>query len=107
MTTRQILLTILNALSTFVGIVIGLHTTFLLLGANQSTPIVAWINNVSATFTYPFRGLFADIQLASGSLIDITAIIALVAYAILFSILYKLIYYLTHNEIVTEVQSHI
>ncbi len=107
MTTRSILLTVLNIISSLVGIVIGARIILLLIGANPVTPIVAWINNVSSALIYPFNGLFENLVLSSQSVIDITALVALLVYAIVFSIAHRLITMATHDEYVTEVHSHI
>jgi len=107
MTTRSILLTILNILSSMVGIIIGARIIFLLVGANPSTPIVTWINNVSSALIYPFIGLFQNIALSSQSVIDVTAIVALIVYAIVFSLAHRLISMTTHDEYVAEAHSHV
>jgi hypothetical protein len=109
-TTRSILLLILNILSTIVGITVGLRCILRLVGASQSAPLITWINNTSDVFLYPFRGIFQDIFLGDSSRIDITAIFGLIIYAILFSVIYKIIYSLTitiEDGSMHEVHSHI
>jgi len=110
MTTRSVLLTILNVLSAIIAIILGGRILFALVGANPSSPVVTWVNNISQTFLYPFSGLFQSIILNSRSAIDVTAIVALLVYALLFSFLYRLIYYLTHSTTISDTEvrhSHI
>lgn len=106
MSLRQVLLTILNILSAFIALVIGARILFLLLGANQSTPAITWVNSLSNVFLYPFRGLFQTIILNSHSAIDVTAIVGLLIYAIIFSILYRIVFMLTRNDLGTSVSTH-
>ncbi len=103
MSIRQVLLTILNILSAFIALVIGARILFLLLGANQTTPAIVWVNGLSNVFLYPFRGLFQTIILNSRSAIDVTAIVGLLIYAIIFSILYRIVFMLTRDDITTGV----
>lgn len=100
---RQVLLTILNILSAFIALTIGARILFLLLGANQSTPAIVWVNGISSVFLYPFRGLFQAIILNSRAAIDVTAIVGLLIYAIIFSILYRIVFMITHNDVETTV----
>lgn len=106
MTTRSTLLFILNLLSTFVGIIIGARVLLMMLGVNQSVPVVAWIMSASNVFVYPFRGLFGNIYVSGDASIDITAIISLLIYAVIFSILYKVAFNLTHTAIDDEIALH-
>ncbi len=106
MSLRQVLLTILNILSAFIALTIGARILFLLLGANQTTPAIVWVNGISNVFLYPFRGLFQTIILNSRSAIDVTAIVGLLIYAIIFSILYRIVYILTHDEVGASVRPH-
>jgi uncharacterized protein YggT (Ycf19 family) len=107
MTLRSTLLTILNILSAFIALILAARIIFLFVGANQSTPAIVWINNISNFFLYPFRGLFHTIVLNANSVIDVTAIVALLIYAIVFSILYRLVYMLTRPTIgTTEIRTH-
>jgi uncharacterized protein YggT (Ycf19 family) len=85
---------------------VGGRVFFLLVGANPNTPIINWINNMSEIFIYPFRGLFQSIILTSNSAIDVTAIIALLGYALVFSFLYKIVYILSHSDVTTDLHSH-
>jgi hypothetical protein len=106
MSLRSAFLTILNFLSTFIALILAARIVFLFVGANQATPAIIWINNISSFFMYPFRGLFQSIVINSNSVIDVTAIVALLIYAIVFSILYRIVYVLTRPSVGTTEIRH-
>lgn len=63
---------------------IALRLVFLLISANRANVIVATILNVSQVFVGPFDGILNTNSLhAGGSVLDLTAIVALVAWSIL------------------------
>lgn len=53
-----------------------------LFNANPATPFVAFINDVSGFLILPFRGIFRQPTI-EGTTLDISAIVALVIYAII------------------------
>lgn len=84
---------------------------FQVLSANPSTPFVSWINNTSAFFMTPFRGMFSPLNLPQGPTIDINALFTIIAYALISFLLIYLIRLATrrfyhqeelHGEEVTE-----
>jgi hypothetical protein len=67
-----------------VQLVIGLRIVLLLLNARQANGLVSWILNVSQVFVAPFDGILRTDNLhAAGSVLDITAIVAIVGITIL------------------------
>jgi uncharacterized protein YggT (Ycf19 family) len=64
--------------------VIALRIVLLLLGANEGNDLVAFITVVSDPFIEPFRGMFSldEVSGASGSVLDVAAIVALVAWTL-------------------------
>ena len=67
-----------------VQIVIGARIVLLLLDAREANGIVAAILNVSQLFVAPFEGILRTDSLhAAGSILDLTAIVALVGWTIL------------------------
>jgi hypothetical protein len=69
----------------FIGIIeIGLALRFvlMLLGANATTPFVAWIYDSTQALVNPFEGIFGTPQGVLASF-DFTTIVAIVAYAVL------------------------
>lgn len=67
-----------------IQLVIGVRIVLLLLDARQANGLVSWILNVSQVFVAPFDGILRTDNLhASGSVLDITAIVAFVGITIL------------------------
>ena len=66
-----------------IQIVIGARIVLLLLDAREANGLVAGILNVSQVFVAPFEGILrTDSLKAAGSVLDITAIVALVGITI-------------------------
>ena len=63
---------------------IVLRFILLLLGANESNDIVAFVIGVTDPFVEPFRGMFSldSVSGASGSVLDVAALVALVAWTL-------------------------
>jgi len=67
-----------------IQIVIGARIVLLLLDAREANGLVSGILNVSQVFVAPFEGILRTDSLnAAGSVLDITAIVALVGWTIL------------------------
>jgi hypothetical protein len=67
-----------------IQIVIGARIVLLLLDAREANGLVSGILNVSQVFVAPFEGVLRTNSLnAAGSVLDITAIVALVGWTIL------------------------
>jgi uncharacterized protein YggT (Ycf19 family) len=64
---------------------IVLRIVLLLLNANEANDVVSFIVSVTDPFVAPFRGMFRLDQVngASGSVLDVAAIIALVAWTLI------------------------
>ncbi len=66
-----------------IQIVIGLRIVLLLLDAREANGLVSGILNVSQLFVAPFEGILRTDSLhAAGSVLDITAVVALVGWTI-------------------------
>jgi hypothetical protein len=67
-----------------IQLVIGLRFVLLLLDAREANGLVSGIINFSQLFVAPFEGILrTDALHASGSILDITAIVAIVGWTIL------------------------
>ena len=67
-----------------IQVFIALRIVLLLLNAREGNDLVSFILNVSQVFVAPFIGIFqTDALRASGSILDIAAIAALVGWTIL------------------------
>ena len=62
-----------------------IRIVLLLLGANEGNDIVSFILGVTDPFVAPFRGMFQldSVSGASGSVLDIAALVALVAWTLI------------------------
>lgn len=78
--TRRVIVLIFG----LIQIVIGLRILLLLLDAREANAIVRFILDLSQLFVAPFEGILrTDALRASGSILDITAIVALVGWTVL------------------------
>jgi hypothetical protein len=67
-----------------IQVVISLRILLLLLGAQQGNALVRAILDISQIFVAPFEGILrTDALKASGSILDVTAIVALVGWTVL------------------------
>jgi uncharacterized protein YggT (Ycf19 family) len=70
----------------FVGLVmliLGLRILFRLFGANPSAGFVEWIYDTSDVIIAPFRGIFPPATIEPGNVLDVSAIFAVLVYAVL------------------------
>ena len=65
-------------------VLVVLRIVLLLLGANEGNDIAGFIMGVTDPFVEPFRGMFSldEVAGASGSVLDIAAVVALVAWTL-------------------------
>ena len=67
-----------------IQLVIGARIVLLLLDAREANALVSGVLNVSQVFVAPFEGILrTDALHASGSILDVTAIVAFVGWTIL------------------------
>lgn len=92
----HLLQTLINAIGGFIVFVIGVRFIFEFLDFNRLTPIVAWVYTVSDNLIQPFRGLLPDLRLGDGTILDVTALIALFSYAIVFALIDRLLFSILH-----------
>lgn len=83
---NHILITILGVLEILLGIRFVLH----LIAANPASGFAQFIYGLSAVFTAPFTGLVAT-PAAGGATLEVTTLIAMVVYALLFWIVMRII----------------
>jgi len=78
--TRRVLVLVFG----LVQVVIGLRFVLLLLDAREANGLVSGILNISQLFVAPFEGILrTDALHASGSILDVTAVVAFVGWTIL------------------------
>jgi hypothetical protein len=77
---------IMGTLLGLLEVLLGLRFTFKLLAANPNSSLVAFIHGVAGVFTAPFTSLFGT-PTFGGPNVEVTTLIAMVFYALLFWIL--------------------
>lgn len=98
MYTARIILLLVDWIFGLIELVIGLRIIFQLFGANPSTPFVNWLYEVSRTLLYPFQGIFPSPVLRGGFVLDMSAIVALLIYALVAYLISELIRYISFNS---------
>ncbi len=74
-----------NLLLLIIEALIGLRFIFKLFAANSSAEFVTWVYQTSDVLVSPFRGIFQT-QVINGKFVfDITALIALIIYGLIFA----------------------
>jgi tetrahydromethanopterin S-methyltransferase subunit F len=61
---------------------LALRIILLLLGANQGSPFVDFVYNVSAIFAWPFYGIFSYEPSYGRSTLEISSIVAIIVYVL-------------------------
>jgi len=84
-------------ISIFIGlaeIILGLRVIFRLFNANPNAALVNWIYQTSSVLMQPFRGVFSAQVISSGYTLDISALFAMLMYAIIGTIVIALLSFL-------------
>ena len=63
-------------------IILGLRVIFRLFAANGFNSFVNWIYQTSDTLISPFRGIFPSVNFSHGYVLDISALFAMLIYAV-------------------------
>lgn len=90
-TIRTVIVQLINLVMAVITFLIGMRVVMKVLGANPSTPIVWWVMQLSDQVVYPFQGIFTNPALDATRTLDIVALIALLAYAIIAYLVISLI----------------
>lgn len=83
-----------NAVNIVLGIIellLAVRIVLELLGASAGAPFIAWLYVASGSLSAPFQGAFPSLYLSGNSLIDLSAILAMIAYAVIAWIFIRLI----------------
>jgi hypothetical protein len=84
---------VINVIIGIIELLLAVRLVLELLGASAGAPFVAWIYNASWGLVAPFSGAFPSISLSGNSLIDLSTVLAMIAYAILAWIVVKLVFF--------------
>ncbi len=74
-----------NLVFSVIMLLLGLRFVFRLFAANSVAPFVSWIYNTTDELIYPFRGIFPSPVVDGSFVFDVTTLVALVIYALIFS----------------------
>lgn len=99
MNASRILQNFINFVFGMIETIIALRILLKFLNANPNTPFVRWINDASGSLIYPFQGIFPSPVLNGGFVLEMSAIIALLVYAILAYIISGLISFISYRTI--------
>ena len=99
MYTARIILLLTDFIFGLIELVIGVRIIFEMFGANPSTPFVSWLYDVSRTLLYPFQGIFPSPVLRGGFILDMSAVVALLVYALIAYLISELVRFISYNSI--------
>jgi uncharacterized protein YggT (Ycf19 family) len=91
---RNPLAVVVNIIFAIMYLFIAARILLRLLGASAEAPIVSFIYQVSGALLAPFAGIFPVINLGSGFILDLPALVALVIYVVINWLLVELILFL-------------
>lgn len=81
---------VVNIVIGIIELLLAVRIVLELLGASASAPFVAWLYDASGGLVAPFSGAFPPINLGNGYLIDLSAILAMIAYVVIAWIVVRL-----------------
>lgn len=76
-----------NVIFTVFEVLLGLRFVFRLFAANSIAPFVSWLYATTDVLVSPFRGIFQTPIIESKFVFDITALVALVIYGLIFALI--------------------
>lgn len=79
-------------------IILALRVIFRLFAANPSSEFVNWIYQTSGTLMAPFRGIFPSAEVSPGHVLDISALFAMLVYAVLGYVILALLGWLPEQK---------
>ena len=94
----RVLLFFISFVFGLIEIIIGFRILLLMLGANPNTPIVNWIYSVSSTLLYPFQNIFPSPVLGKGFVLDMSALVGLLIYALISYLISELIKFISYTS---------
>ncbi|PIT89195.1 MAG: hypothetical protein COU27_01695 [Candidatus Levybacteria bacterium CG10_big_fil_rev_8_21_14_0_10_36_7] len=78
----SIVVYIVDAVFSVIGVLLGLRVVLRLLGANSSAPFVGWVYETTQPLLTPFQGIFPLSRIDGGFTIEFSAIFALIIYSL-------------------------
>lgn len=95
---HRYVLTLTDAILSFVELLLTLRIILKLLGARTAAPFVTWVYETTKPLLAPFEGMFPTSTLAGGLVIEASALFALLVYVFLGFLLQSTITRLTQQS---------
>ena len=89
---------ILNVVFSLVELMLGLRVALRLFGASASAPFVGWLYSATTPLVAPFAGIFPSFTLSGNSVVDFTALFALLFYTFVGYVLVEALRQLTYRN---------
>lgn len=93
---------LINFFVAIAEIFLGLRVLLRLFGANSSNAFVQWVYDSSSVLLQPFRGIFPTAEVAPGSVVDFSALFAMLVYGLIGMAFLWLANWMTPTERVVE-----
>ncbi len=87
----RFIVTIVNLVFGVIEFMLAVRIVLELLGASAGAPFVAWVYDITSGLVAPFAGAFASWDLGGGYVLDLSAIFAMIGYAIIGWIVMRLL----------------
>jgi uncharacterized protein YggT (Ycf19 family) len=92
---KSYLMTLSNTVISILELLITLRILLKLLGARTAAPFVNWVYETSNPLLAPFEGMFPSSSISIGSVLEVSALFALLAYAFIGVLMESIILQLT------------
>lgn len=100
----RLLVGLINLVIGIAELFLGLRVLLKLFGANANNAFVQWVYDSSGVLLDPFRGIFPSKELASNSVVDFSALFAMLIYGLIGMLLVWVVSLLTPTETETVVK---
>lgn len=94
----RLLAGLINFFVAIAQIFLGLRVLLRLFGANDEVAFVQWVYESSGVLLEPFRGIFPTQEVVPGSVIDFSALFAMLIYGLIGLAFLSLVRYLAPRE---------
>lgn len=81
MYTRNFLVSLINFIIGIVVLFLVLRLVLRLFGASSAAPFVAWVYAMSGSLLEPFRGIFPNVSIQPGFVLEFPTLFAILAYS--------------------------
>lgn len=79
----QLVYLLTSGIFSFIGFLLGLRIFLKLLNASLAASFVAWVYQTTDPFVAPFSGIFPNLQIIPGFIVELSSIFALIVYSLI------------------------